>query len=163
MIIGSRQIGKTYIIEEFCRNEFKNYIEINLQKSPKIVEIFEQKKDPEEKLLRNTYLNGVKFENKNETNQIKINGNKNIRHIMWADINPYQKSPLELNNSENDLFFQKNIKPVTVHQSLRPRKGCIKGINNNNGINMNYNLNNNVKNMEISMENNFANLIKKFL
>ena len=49
MIIGSRQIGKTYIIEEFCKNEFKNYIEVNLQKSPQIVEIFEQKKDPEEK------------------------------------------------------------------------------------------------------------------
>ena len=52
MIIGSRQIGKTYIIEEFCKNEFENYIEINLQKSPKIVEIFEQKKDPEEKFYR---------------------------------------------------------------------------------------------------------------
>ena len=125
---------------------------------------FEGLKDPEEKLLRNTYLNGVKFENKNETNQIKINGNKNIRHIMWADINPYQKSNLEFNNSENDLFFQKNIKPVTVHQSIRPRKGCIKGINNNNGINMNYNNYNNnanIKNMEMNMENNLANLIKK--
>ena len=52
MIIGSRQIGKTYIIEEFCKSEFENYIEINLQKSPKIVEIFEQKKDPEEKFFK---------------------------------------------------------------------------------------------------------------
>ena len=30
MIIGARQVGKTYIIEEFCKNEFKNYISINL-------------------------------------------------------------------------------------------------------------------------------------
>ncbi len=52
MIIGSRQIGKTYIIKEFCKNEFENYIEINLQKSPQIVEIFEQKKDPEEKFYK---------------------------------------------------------------------------------------------------------------
>ena len=52
MIIGSRQIGKTYIIEEFCKNEFPNYIEVNLQKSPQIVEIFEQKKDPEEKFYK---------------------------------------------------------------------------------------------------------------
>ena len=126
---------------------------------------FEGLKDPEEKLLRNTYLNGVKQENKN--NNQKINQNKNMRHIMWADINPYQKSNLELNNTENDLFFKKEIKPITVHQSLRPRKGCIKGINNNNGININnYNINMNmneinIKNVEISMENNFANLIKK--
>ena len=127
---------------------------------------FEGLKDPEEKLLRNTYLNGVKQENKNNNNP-KINNNKNMRHIMWADINPYQKSNLELNNTENDLFFKKEIKPITVHQSLRPRKGCIKGINNNNGININnYNINMNmneinIKNVEISMENNFANLIKK--
>lgn len=52
MIIGSRQIGKTYIIKEFCKNEFENYIEINLQKSPQIVKIFEQKKDPEEKFYK---------------------------------------------------------------------------------------------------------------
>ena len=125
---------------------------------------FEGLKDPEEKLLRNTYLNGVKIEVKNDNNQIKMNGNRNIRHIMWADTNPYQKSNLEINNTENDLFFQKNIKPVTVHQSLRPRKGCVKGINNSNGININYNMNNmnnNIKNVEITMENNFANLIKK--
>ena len=24
MIIGARQIGKTYVINEFCKNEFKN-------------------------------------------------------------------------------------------------------------------------------------------
>ena len=128
---------------------------------------FEGLKDPEEKLLRNTYLNGVKQENKNNNNNNpKINTNKNMRHIMWADINPYQKSNLELNNMENDLFFKKEIKPITVHQSLRPRKGCIKGINNsNNGINVNnYNMNMNevnIKNVEMSMENNFANLIKR--
>ena len=29
MIIGARQIGKTYVINEFCRNEFENYIYIN--------------------------------------------------------------------------------------------------------------------------------------
>lgn len=52
MIIGSRQIGKTYIIEEFCKNEFKNYIEVNLQKHPNIVKIFEEEKKPEEKFYK---------------------------------------------------------------------------------------------------------------
>lgn len=52
MIIGSRQIGKTYIIEEFCKNEFENYIEVNLQKYPNIVKIFEEKKNPEEKFYK---------------------------------------------------------------------------------------------------------------
>lgn len=52
MVIGSRQIGKTYIIEEFCKNEFKNYIEVNLQKNPNVIKIFEQKENPEEKFYK---------------------------------------------------------------------------------------------------------------
>ena len=35
MVIGSRQIGKTYIINEFCKNEFEDYIYINLMDKPK--------------------------------------------------------------------------------------------------------------------------------
>ena len=103
---------------------------------------FEGLTDPEEKLLRNTYLNGNKIEIKN--NNLNQNRKNNLRHIMWADTNPYQKSPLELNNSSNDLFYQKDLRPITVHQSLRPKKGCIKGMNknmNNIGMNIQNNLN----------------------
>ena len=79
--------------------------------------------DPEEKLLRNTYLNGLKPGIPDSINKSK----DNLRHIMWADNNAYQKFPIEIINSENDLFFKKEIKPITVHQSSRPLKGCIKG------------------------------------
>jgi len=30
MILGVRQSGKTYIIDKFCKEEFENYIYINL-------------------------------------------------------------------------------------------------------------------------------------
>ena len=43
MVVGARQIGKTYIIREFCKNEFENFIEINLMESPNLIEIFEEK------------------------------------------------------------------------------------------------------------------------
>ena len=52
MVIGARQIGKTYIINEFCKNEFKNYIYINLLDNPKIVELFEQSISTEEKFTQ---------------------------------------------------------------------------------------------------------------
>lgn len=52
MVIGARQIGKTYIINEFCKNEFKNYIYINLFEKPEIIDIFEQKISTEEKFNR---------------------------------------------------------------------------------------------------------------
>lgn len=50
MIIGSRQIGKTYIIEKFCRNEFENFVEINLKEDSRIGEIFKEKIDFKEKV-----------------------------------------------------------------------------------------------------------------
>lgn len=28
MVVGARQIGKTYTIDEFCKSEFTNYIYI---------------------------------------------------------------------------------------------------------------------------------------
>ena len=52
MIIGARQIGKTYIIDKFCKKEFKKYIYINLFEHLEIVEIFKQKINTEEKYKR---------------------------------------------------------------------------------------------------------------
>ena len=42
MVIGARQIGKTYIINEFCKNEFENYIYINLLENSEIIKIFKE-------------------------------------------------------------------------------------------------------------------------
>lgn len=50
MLLGVRQCGKTYIIEEFCKNEFKNYSKINLLKREDIVDLFKRPIDAEEKL-----------------------------------------------------------------------------------------------------------------
>ena len=49
MIIGARQIGKTYIIKEFCRNEFPNYIYFNLYEDKGIVSIYKENISSEEK------------------------------------------------------------------------------------------------------------------
>lgn len=47
MLVGARQTGKTYILEEFCKNSFDNYIYINLDKEENIAEIFENTIEPE--------------------------------------------------------------------------------------------------------------------
>ena len=47
MLVGARQTGKTYILEEFCKNNFNNYIYINLDKEENIGEIFENTIDPD--------------------------------------------------------------------------------------------------------------------
>ena len=48
MLLGVRQCGKTYIINEFCKNEFKNVCEVNLLRRNDIVELFSRKIDFEE-------------------------------------------------------------------------------------------------------------------
>jgi len=46
MLVGARQTGKTYILNEFCKNNFPNYVYINLDKEEDIYEIFENTIDP---------------------------------------------------------------------------------------------------------------------
>ena len=46
ILIGARQTGKTYILEEFCKTNFENYIYINLEKEEYIREIFEATIEP---------------------------------------------------------------------------------------------------------------------
>ena len=33
MLVGSRQTGNTYILEDFCKNNFNNYVYINSDKN----------------------------------------------------------------------------------------------------------------------------------
>lgn len=40
MILGARQVGKTYIIREFGKREYKSLVEINFIKKPELKEIF---------------------------------------------------------------------------------------------------------------------------
>jgi len=52
MIIGARQIGKTYIVKEFCENEFEKNIYINLLEHSEIIKIFKQEINTLEKFNR---------------------------------------------------------------------------------------------------------------
>lgn len=56
MIIGARQIGKTYVINEFCKNEFEEYIYINLLDNPQIVELFDEPISTEEKFTKMQWI-----------------------------------------------------------------------------------------------------------
>ena len=62
MLIGARQTGKTYILEEFCKKNFNNYIYINLDKEENIGKIFEETIDPDTiiekiEIIKNVFIN----------------------------------------------------------------------------------------------------------
>ena len=62
MLVGARQTGKTYIVEEFCKNNYNNYVYINLDKEDNIAEIFESTIDPDTiiekiEIIKNVVIN----------------------------------------------------------------------------------------------------------
>lgn len=52
MVLGVRQSGKTYIINEFCHNEYKNYIYVNLFEQDDIVALYNSDLTSDEKYNR---------------------------------------------------------------------------------------------------------------
>ena len=52
MVIGARQIGKTYIINKFCKTNYPDYIYINLMNDKGIIEIFDEPINTEEKIRK---------------------------------------------------------------------------------------------------------------
>ena len=61
MVVGVRQIGKTYTIDSFCKKNFPNYLYINLEKEENIQKIFQETIDPKEiieqiKIIKNSIV-----------------------------------------------------------------------------------------------------------
>lgn len=62
MLIGARQTGKTYILDDFCKKNFDNYIYFNLENENEICDIFNTTLKPDEiiesiKILKNINFN----------------------------------------------------------------------------------------------------------
>lgn len=49
IVLGVRQCGKTYIIDEFCKKEYKNYKKINLLENTEVVELYKSNESSEKK------------------------------------------------------------------------------------------------------------------
>ena len=62
MLVGARQTGKTYILEDFCKKNFNNYIYIYIDKEEDIEKIFENTIDPDKiiekiEIIKNVNIN----------------------------------------------------------------------------------------------------------
>lgn len=49
IVLGVRQCGKTYIIDEFCQNEYKNYKKINLLNDTEVINLYKTNESSEKK------------------------------------------------------------------------------------------------------------------
>ena len=58
IVMGARQVGKTYIINEFCQNEFENYVSVNLFERKDIIDLYKLRLTSDEKFVKlKAYLN----------------------------------------------------------------------------------------------------------
>ena len=58
MIVGARQVGKSYIIEDFARKHYNSVIKVDLIENPDYVSLFSNAKSAEDVLLRLSALFG---------------------------------------------------------------------------------------------------------
>lgn len=58
MLYGARQVGKTYILKKFGRDEFENMVYVNCYKNPAVEELFSLDKDVKRILLGLSALSG---------------------------------------------------------------------------------------------------------
>lgn len=58
LITGARQIGKTYSIKQFIKNNFKHYIEVNFANKPDLIDSFVKIKSPNDLLIRLSLIDG---------------------------------------------------------------------------------------------------------
>lgn len=57
LIDGARRIGKSYIVEEFAKNEYESYILIDFNKAPQMVRDWQTSLDVV--LINTKHMNGV--------------------------------------------------------------------------------------------------------
>lgn len=62
MVTGARQVGKTYCIREYAKENYEYVIEINFIESPQAVQLFENARNSEDILLRITALTNIPME-----------------------------------------------------------------------------------------------------
>ena len=62
MVVGVRQIGKTYTIDKFCRDNFKNYIYINLLDRRDIVKLYKEDISISDKIKKMEWIIGKKLD-----------------------------------------------------------------------------------------------------
>ena len=52
MVLGARQVGKTYIIKDFCSREFKNFIYVNLFERNDVIDLYNENINSDDKFMR---------------------------------------------------------------------------------------------------------------
>ncbi|NPD47137.1 ATP-binding protein [Lentimicrobium sp. S6] len=59
---GARQVGKTYLVDDFAKQEYKKYLYLNFEKDIELDSLFESSLDPKKLIDNISFYKGVKIE-----------------------------------------------------------------------------------------------------
>ena len=95
VVYGPRQIGKTFTVLEFGKNEYKNVVYFNADNNKRLLDIFKQEKSPDKIIVNLSILSGetilpndtlIVFDNLNSVDIVKgiklFGGGNNPYHII---------------------------------------------------------------------------------
>ena len=91
---GARQVGKTYLVNMFGKNEYRNFINLNFEQDKNLITLFEQSLNP---------INLLKRKKEKITNHVYKRQN--------FDINKFDNLKAETSDLENEISeLKKNYK-----------------------------------------------------
>ena len=106
IVIGARQVGKTYLIDEFCKQNFKNYYDL-----------FYWSRKGKNNIIQH----------KDKIIPIKVKSSHNTQAKSLKLYNELYKPELAIRISTNNFAINNNIKEIPLYAVF-----CIKEITNEN-------------------------------
>jgi len=62
IVLGARQVGKTYTLDEFCKENYKHYLYVNLESDDQIRGVFENTMEPKRIMDNIAVLKGIQID-----------------------------------------------------------------------------------------------------
>ena len=62
LVVGARQVGKTWIIRKFCAETYERYVYVNFESNPSLLSVFEGSLESEEIIENLEILTGEKID-----------------------------------------------------------------------------------------------------
>ena len=109
LVGGARQVGKTKLIEEFIKNEFNNYIEIDFTKNPTALGYLLEVKNYDEFVSRLSLLSNAKLSSEND--------------VLFLDEIQYYYEIREKRIEEDPTFAYNYIDIITLSKEIINRHG----------------------------------------
>ena len=112
VLYGARQVGKTYIVTEFGRENYNNMVYVNFEQDEKIIPYFEDSVSPEEiiKVLESFYNEKII--------PIEVKSSENVKAKSLQSFIKQYSPEYSIRISSKNFGMENNIKSVPLYATF---------------------------------------------